>query len=117
MRNIEALIAYTYYKNGREKKFSNIEKKFKYTTEVFDKGIPILEAVKNKQEFMKLDVIEVDLLQLMLIDIFNSNRNDFPNLKYIVENKNLRQLNSSDIETLTTDEYEILNALLSNYGG
>ncbi len=117
MRNIEALIAYTYYKNGREKKFSSIEKKFKYTSEMLDKGIPILEAAKNKQEFMKLDVIEVDLLQLMLIDLFNSNRDDFPNLKHIVETKNIRQLNSSDMETLTTDEYEILNALLSDYGG
>ena len=76
MRNIEALIAYTYYKNGREKKFSNIEKKFKYTTEVFDKGIPILEAVKNKQEFMKLDVIEVDLLQLMSYN-FNVEKYNF----------------------------------------
>lgn len=117
MRNIDALIAYTYYKNGREKKFSNIEKRFKYTSEVLDKGIPILEAVKNKQEFMKLDVVEVDLLQLMLIDLFNSNRKDFPNLNRIVETKNIKRLNSSDMETLTTDEYEILNALLSNYGG
>ena len=117
MRNIDALIAYTYYKNGREKKFSNIEKRFKYTSEVLDKGIPILEAVKNKQEFMKLDVVEVDLLQLMLIDLFNSNRKDFPNLNHIVETKNIKRLNSSDMETLTTDEYEILNALLSNYGG
>lgn len=117
MRNIDALIAYTYYKNGREKKFSSIEKRFKYTSEVLDKGIPILEAVKNKQEFMKLDVVEVDLLQLMLIDLFNSNRKDFPNLNRIVETKNIKRLNSSDMETLTTDEYEILNALLSNYGG
>lgn len=113
MRYREALIAFTYYKGDRKKRNLKIEDRFKFTSNIFNNNLRLLDAVKDKEHFMTLDAVEVDLIQLLLIDLFNSNRGNFPKLKEIVESKKLKEIKLSDFDALSTDEYEILNALLS----